>query len=116
VHVFQLLDPLVLTPHIEVVVAILPERLAWLLAKLTRSDLLQHLQHHGEIALLGFTHKQVNVLGHDHITVNVKPLPLPHRFQNLLEQIESCRSAQQWSATIATEGDEMEVSCFLKPL
>jgi len=83
--VAQLLDPLGFAPHVEIVVARLPERRAFGAPQLLRGDLLQHLQRDRQPPAFGFADQQVDVFGHDHISGDEESIPSPHPLQRLLE-------------------------------
>jgi hypothetical protein len=45
----------------------------------------------------------MNMFGHDHVSGDVKSIPLPRLLENLLEDVASARSAKKRSASIATK-------------
>jgi hypothetical protein len=117
VQVAQLLDQLALTPHIEVIIALLPERAAsGKRPQLTPHVLLEHLNRQRQLAPLGLADQQVHVLGHDHVSAHVEPVPLPNPLQRPFEDPTRLRRSQQGSAMVATEGDEVQKARLLKPL
>src|ERR1700687_3079828 len=58
----------------------------------------------------------MNVFGHDHISGDVKPIPLPCLLQSLLEDVAGARCPQKWSASIATKRHKVQTASFLKAL
>jgi len=70
-NVVQLLDKLIVIANVEIVVALLPEMLS-LANQSARDSLLQRLDRVGESVLPRFAKQQVNVFGHDHISVDAK--------------------------------------------
>ena len=81
-YITQLLDKFPLAPHTEIIISRLPERFhAVRDAKFPRDDLLQHLQAQRKRAPLRFADEQMHVLRHDHVTGNIKPIPLSHSFE-----------------------------------
>src|ERR1700733_14064884 len=60
-------------PHVEIIVAGLPERAALRATQAPGYVLLQHLQRDGKFGSLRLSQQQMNVLRHDHISGNVKP-------------------------------------------
>src|SRR5208337_3701839 len=70
--VTQLLDELLLAPHIEIVVTSLPERIRSPQRQSPRDALLQRLHGLSQRALLRLVHQDVNVFGHDDVSVNAR--------------------------------------------
>jgi hypothetical protein len=69
----------------------------------------------GQCALTGLAEQQVNVLGHDHVSVDAHLELAPHAFQTKREQIVNRDVDKIGPPTIATEGDEVRVSGLVKP-
>src|SRR5579864_4174975 len=115
-YVTQLLNPLTLAPHIEVVIPRLPKRTTLRKPQLSRDILLQHLQHNRQLSPLRFTDQKMNMLWHDHITVDIELIPASRLLQRALEFITRRRGSQQRLSVVAAECDEMQTPCFLKPL
>lgn len=103
-------------PHVEIVVAGLPERAALRATQALGYVLLQHLQCDGKFGSLGLSQEQMDVLRHDHISGNIKAVPLACIFESFLKYVAGVRGGQSGRAGIATEGDEMEAACFLVSL
>jgi hypothetical protein len=129
VHVVQFLDELGLTPHVEIIKAVLPKpgqrfgRIAErklelsggglpsrLASQAARHALFQDLQDGGRSPHAGFADEQMNVVGHDNVAHQGKPVAIAHFSQNLHKQIPRVRRGQQGQSPIATEGDEMEMA------
>ena len=90
-HVAQLLNSLVITEYIEIIIALLPNRLSYLLPTLrqrrakalathlmhthlmefARAYLLKHLECNGQTGSLRFAQKQMHVLRHHDIAEDV---------------------------------------------
>jgi len=121
--VSQLLHPLALAPHIEIIKAMLPYMLRvpgkeFLLSPTAplgelpqyppRESLLNRLHDAGRIALLRFADQQVDVLRHDHVTYDNETVALPYLFEDAQEQITP-RAAQPALPMIATASDEVQM-------
>ena len=74
--------------------------------------LLQHLQRDGKFGSLRLSQQQMNVLGQNHISGNVKAIPLAGIFEGFLKQVASVRGGQSGHARIATECNEMEAAAL----
>jgi hypothetical protein len=70
-YIAQLFHKRRLISHIEIIVALLPEMLR-LANQPPRDSLLQRLDRVGQSMLLRFVEQQVNVFGHDHISVDAQ--------------------------------------------
>src|SRR6266403_4772939 len=133
-HVVQFLLQFLLAPHIEVIEAALPEsrsvRLSWskeqselrcrrfsrALSQSPGDSLLEHLQNFRGTTPLGFTKEQMNMLGHDYITDELEVMPRADLVQNFHKLVTSPRRAEQRTATIATEGNEMKIAAPIEAL
>ncbi len=62
------------------------------------------------VAALGFAEQEMYVLGHNHVTYDDKTIALADLLQDLEKQIAIWRAAEQWTALVATRGDEVQVS------
>ena len=103
-------------PHIEIVVAGLPERAALWAVQAPGYVLFQQLQRDGKSGSLRLSQQQMNVLGQNHISGNVKAIPLAGIFEGFLKQVASVRGGQSGRASIATECNEMDAARFLVSL
>src|SRR5690348_5843451 len=103
-------------PHIEIVVAGLPERATLRATQAPGNVLLQHLQRDGKFGSLRLSQQKMNVLRHDHVSGNVKAIPLAGIFKGFFKQVASVRGGQSGRASIATECNEMEAARFLVSL
>ena len=112
--VSQLLDPLSLRPDVEVVVAGLPKRTTLNFAQLPRNILLQHLHRDRQLRPLRLRDQQVNMLGHDHVSRNVKPVPLARPLQRLLKDVAGSRYPQARRALVTAKGEIVQTPRFLK--
>ena len=83
-HVAQLFDPLLLCPHVEVVVARLPKVFA-VADQPPRHRLFQRLQCSRQRASLWFADQQMHVFRHDDVTTDVKSVPESSSFQGAFE-------------------------------
>src|ERR1700730_4740219 len=115
-HVSQLLNSLMITEYIEIVIALLPNRLIHLLptlrqrrakawarlptlrqkrakgrathtVELARAYLLQHLQCNGQTGAFRLTQQQMHVLRHHDIADNVQVIPAPYALERLLKHV-----------------------------
>ena len=133
VDVSQLLDVLLGSPYIEVVIPFLPKVMrtskmlgaphnrllvVWVFlcgrpntaAEIDlspRDRLFESFDRRGQRASFRLAHQQVNVLGHDDITVNEEPVLRRRFFKSLLEHLRCAVLHQKRLAAVATEGDEM---------
>ena len=116
VHVTQLLDPLGLAPDIEVVISRLPQQTALGRAQAPRYILLEHLQRDGKLGALRLAHQQMNVFGHNHVSRDVKSIPLPRLLESFFEEVAGVRRTKKRSASIAAKRHKVQTACFLKAL
>ncbi len=58
----------------------------------------------------------MNVFGHDHVSGDVKSIPLPRLLESLLEDVAGARCAKKRSASIAAKRHKVQTACFLKAL
>jgi hypothetical protein len=73
VHITKLLDSLLLAPHVEVVVMLLPEmKIVRTAFERTRYLLLHDLQCERQRVVFWFADQQMDVLGREHITTDVE--------------------------------------------
>src|SRR6185312_11687027 len=100
---------------IAVVVAALPELLARP-SQLPRSDLLEGFQPLRQYNPRWLVDQQVNMLGHQHVGINSRPMPRTNLFQHRLHRLPDPRRRQQRETVKTTEGDEVQRSRLLKPL
>jgi len=85
-NISKLFQKLRFVPDIEIIVALLPEILR-LANQSARDSLLQRLDRVGESMLPRFAEQQVNVFGHDHISVDAKLEAAAHAFERGLEDL-----------------------------
>src|SRR5512143_859184 len=124
-HIPQLLDPLALAPHVEIVKPRLPdmhrpcvpERILPLITCLTRPSqyplretLFYDLHDFGWVPHLRFADQEVKVLGHDHITEDHEAIPFAGLLEDAQEQVATQCSAEPGLPAVTAAGDEMEVS------
>ena len=64
----------------------------------------------GQRARLRFAQEQMNVLGHDHVSVHEHSEMAAHVFQTGNEEVVSFGGAEVLFAAITTEGDEVSLS------
>src|SRR6202165_2419546 len=115
-HIPQLLDPFAFGPHVEVVIASLPEvgcpavlalrwREGWF--QLLRCDLFQHLNDNRQRAALWFTHEQVDMFRHHDIAETTDAITSAHLFKAIFEDATRMWRRQQRRTAITTEGEEV---------
>ena len=96
-------------PNIEIVVALLPEMLGFT-DQSPRYSLLQRLDRVGEIVLLRFAEQQVNVFGHDYITVDAKFESEAHTLERTPRKLAWASRCRERETTMVTaEGDEVSL-------
>jgi hypothetical protein len=66
--------------NVEIVIPLLPEMIR-IANQTPRYSLIQRLQRVSQGMVLRFAEQEVNMLGHDHISVNLKPEAAPHTLQ-----------------------------------
>src|SRR5579863_5122137 len=115
-NIAQLLGLFGVAPHVEIVIAGLPEWAALRAAQALGYVLLQHLQCDGKLGSLWLSQQQMNVLRHDHISGDVKAVPLAGIFEGFLKYVAGVRGGQSGRASVATECNEMEAARFLVSL
>ena len=84
-NITELFGLLGVAPHVEIVIAGLPERATLWATQAPGYVLLQHLQCDGKFGSLRLSQQQMNVLRHDHISGNVKAIPLACIFEGFLK-------------------------------
>src|SRR6266542_829412 len=92
VNVAQLLDPLAFAPHIKVVIALLPERLAGR-CQSAGNGLLDRLDYLPKLAAFGLADQQMHMFRHDYVACN-KEIPSAARLlQSSLREVAGMRTA-----------------------
>lgn len=79
-------------------------------------DLLQHLKDDAKATPFRFAEQHVNVFGHDHIALDIDPVPAAHILKSLFEDAVRGGSGEKRLALVATAGDEVEIVCILVTL
>jgi hypothetical protein len=131
--VLEFLAQLIRAVNVEVEISALPEtaqftgqsreiqrelagRPAFSRAHGARHPLLQDLHNLCKIPLFRLTDKQVDVLGHDYVTKELRSTAVSYFSQNLHEEIASSDGAQELPPLVAAKGDEMQVTLSVVPL
>jgi len=114
-EVTQLLDPFGFAPDGKVVIAHLPELRLTRRSQLARSDLLEHLNHERELAVLRLPDEQVDMLGHYHVSGDGASIPAPDSFPFVFERVAGRGRVEQFHSLITTERDEVQTSLVLIP-
>jgi hypothetical protein len=122
VHVAQLFDALPFAINIEVVEALLPNRVesripecglggGWFTAPVEFAGEAFFDNFHDDrgITDFGFGDEQMKVFGHDDVSVNDEAVPAAGLFEDFEEEIATPDGVQSWLAAVATTGDEMQV-------
>jgi hypothetical protein len=119
VHILEFLDPLLVSPHVEVIKAVLPEvyelrfqlttRMPHLFEATSCNAKFQRGQHPGGIATFGFAHEEMKVFGHNNITHHDKVVTSTYLFQVRHEFISPFRSRQVGKSVVATTSNEVEM-------
>src|SRR5271157_1448208 len=112
VNVAQLLDALALRPHVEIVIASLPE-VCPVTNQTAGNRLLDGLHGAGQRSVLRLADQQMHVLGHDHVTDEIEVVSPSALFQRDFKQMHRTWTCQQRLTLVATEGDEVKLACFL---
>ena len=127
VHVAELFDSLLQTPHIEILETALPEARERVVARCkyqiqlcggrsffapqsARDALLQNLNHSGRHSFDRLADEQRNVIGHNYIAHQREPVAVARLAENLDEGDSGANRAQKRQASIAGEGDEMQMA------
>jgi len=121
VHVVQLFDKLLLTPHVEIMKPWLRQEIASL-AKLpgirflarfapeaARDALFEDLHSSGRRNVWRLADQQADVLGHDDVTSEFEFVRGAHFADNRGEGVLGSPRRQERQAAVATAGDEMQV-------
>jgi hypothetical protein len=135
VHITQILDPLLPTPHVEIIKPPLPEaprRVRWCprpqshlvllrpLSRLppqsTRYALLQDLHHRRRRAHLRLPDQQVNVFRHHHVPSQPELISLPDLNQDPQERIALPPRSQQGPPPVTTARDKVQLPLPIPPL
>ena len=111
--VAQLLSLFRAGAHIEVVITNLPE---WSLQGLFGNRSLERLDGARESAAPRLGYEQMHMLRHDNITEDMEDVSPSHLLQRSLEQLARRIAAEVRKPMVATEGDEMEITCQLVTL
>jgi hypothetical protein len=99
--------------NLEIVISLLPKMFS--VADQSAGDsLFERLEDICQQAAVGFTQKQVNVLGHEHISKNPQFEIAAYAFERNFEGTSAGVCTQQWAAMIAAEGHEMGLASLLK--
>jgi len=101
-HVLQILDALLFIMYVEVIITALSELRIPNRLQLSRGLLFQHLQGDGQGRNRRLSQEQVNMLGHQHISGDHKPIAESHLFKLTLEEPVSCGVAQQKSRSFGS--------------
>lgn len=125
-HVTQLFHALLFGEYHEVVKAVLPDMVlggdprgldlsrmggrTHLPQEAACESLFYGLHDDRWVAALRFTQQEMNMLGHDYVAHDHKTIAPPNLLQDLEKQVAIQRAAEQWTALVATLGDEVEVS------
>src|SRR5271157_3211799 len=112
VNVAKLLDALALRPHVEIVIASLPE-VCQVTNQTAGNRLLDGLHGAGQRSVLRLADQQMHVLGHDHVTDEIEVVSPSALFQRDFKQMHRTWTCQQRLTLVATEGDEVKLACFL---
>ena len=100
---------------VAVKVAFLPELLA-LASQFARCNLLAGFKELGHENRWRFVDKQMDVLGHEDVSVDPRLMPRASHFQYCLHDLLGLRCFKKRETVITTEGDEVQRLRFLKPL
>lgn len=114
-NVSQLLDPLLVGEHVEVVVAHLPELLSTPFEKLGGRTF-QAAHGCGQLLKLWLGKEKMDVLGHDHIAEEKELMPLADAFENFFEGGSGVVVVEVREPMKATEGDEVVMAFNLVAL
>ncbi len=128
VHVVQLLDKLLLTPHVEIVKTRLPElrqkivslakRQAELLPvrflpsfspEVPRDALFQDLHHSRRRNIWRLADQEVHVLGHDDVTREFEMITIAYFSENFDKGVFGPHLGKERQAAVAAAGDEMQM-------
>ena len=115
VDVLQFLDAFLGSPDVEVVIPSLPEVFARV--DLSPCDgLLDGLDRCGQYASLRLAHQQVNVLGHDYVSIDEEPVLHSRLFEGLLEHLRRSGPSEKRLSPVTTERNEMKTAGVLEAL
>ncbi len=104
----QLLLPLRLRDHVEVVIARLPERTPRAApSQSPRHQLLQHLNRGAEFVLAWFAYQEVNMFRHDHVPEHVEAIPSANVFKYTLKRLFRAIGVEQRQPTVTAKSQEV---------
>jgi hypothetical protein len=108
VDVTQLLYPLALTPDIEIIEALLPDRMpSFIPLRLAGESLFDHLHHARRIADFRFRDEQMKMFWHDDISVDDEAVLAAGFFQNFQEEVAAAGTSQMRLTVVAATGNEV---------
>lgn len=110
-HVPQLLYALPSGAYVEVIEAFLPEFPTPLLGLVQSASEphLQDLHYCGWVTDPRFGYEQVEVLGHHDVPDYFEAINRSNFFEDVEEQVATCRSGKKTLTVVTTAGDEMEI-------
>jgi hypothetical protein len=111
-HINQLLHPLLLRKHIEIVIPRQPKSRPVSL-ELLRSRPFENRDRFRDCSVTRLTHQQMNMFRHKHIPGNPEVVISANVLQRRFKNLHRMRFEQERLAIRATPGKEVEVPCFL---
>ena len=127
VHVVKFFDPLLQTPHVEIIEASLPKARQRLVAtckhqmqlsggrspfraQAARDALFQNLNDGRRRSFDRFADEQMDVLRHDDVAHQGEAVAIAHLAKNINKNISGTNGAQKGQASIASERNEMQMA------
>jgi hypothetical protein len=112
-HVLEFFDGLIVVPHVDVIIATLPEPSISRHLEFSRHLLFQNLQDGGGWEIASFADQQRNMLGHDDLSGGDEGMALPELLPLLLEDAVSGPCGEPEPSLVTTEGYNVEVARVL---
>ncbi len=113
-NISELLAKLALAPYVEVVVARLPKWFVGSEGKTSGHSLFQGFDRLRQGASLRFVHQEVDVLGHDHVSIDAELIGFADPFQCGNECYARFLGDEFRLAVIAAEREEVKLIRFLE--
>lgn len=114
-NVTQLLKKLRSVANIEIAIPLLPEMCNFA-EKLSRNALLQALQNNCQRSALGFAEKQMHVLRHYYVSIDIEIVHSTYAFKSRFKGAGRLAGGKNFPSAIAAERYEMSLPRFVEAM